>query len=540
MRSRPRAPWPTSLAGQFLALQLIVLLLVLAVTSVVSVRQSDADFRESRGSRLRAAAEHIANTPFVQRTIDSPDPPRSLELFIEGERIGSDASAVYLAERDGTVVAGPEGQSVGDRIDLTSSNVQEGRGWTGDVTERGHRSIAAQVPVIRLVGPTGEKQPRQVGIVMVTETYPSLRERFLQTLPDFAAFVAFGLALGIAGSWLLARLIKRRTRGLEPAEIGALADQREALLHSIREGVVAVGGDGTVTVLSDSARDLLGLPDGSLGRRLADLDLAPSVRDALMGDSDVHDAVMVVAGRVVVLNRNRVLYDGRQVGTVTTLRDRTELLAMESELSARQSVTETLRAQTHEFSNQLHTISGLVQLEEYAEVSRVIGTLTRRRAEISDFVTARLDDPAVAALLIAKTSLAAERAIDIALSDDALLPRLDPELSTDVGTVLGNLVDNAVDATAAASGARVDVHLRTEDDGTVLVRVADTGSGVPEEQVGEIFRRGWSTKPSDAVGRGVGLALVQLVCERRGGAVSVHNQGGAVFTARLPNPRGQQ
>ena len=540
MRSRARIPWPTSLAGQFLALQLIVLLLVLVVTSVVSVRQSDADFRDSRGSRLRAAAEHIANTPFIQRTIDAPDPPRSLGLYVEGERIGAGASAVYLAELDGTIVAGPEGQAVGHRIDLSSSDVQERRGWTGDVTEREHRSIAAQVPVIRLVGPAGQKEARQVGIVMVTETYPSLRERFLQTLPDFAAFVAFGLGLGILGSWLLARLIKRRTRGLEPAEISALADQREALLHSIREGVVAVGGDGTVTVLSDSARDLLGLPDGSLGRRLADLDLAPSVRDALMGDSDVHDAVMVVAGRVVVLNRNRVLYDGRQVGTVTTLRDRTELLAMESELSARESVTETLRAQTHEFSNQLHTISGLVQLEEYAEVSRVIGTLTRRRAEISDFVTARLDDPAVAALLIAKTSLAAERAIDIALSDDALLPRLDPELSTDVGTVLGNLVDNAVDATAAAGGTRVDVHLRTEDDGTVLVRVADTGRGVPEQQAGEIFRRGWSTKPSDAVGRGVGLALVQLVCERRGGSVSVHNDGGAVFTARLPNPRGGQ
>ena len=155
MRSRARIPWPTSLAGQFLALQLIVLLLVLVVTSVVSVRQSDADFRDSRGSRLRAAAEHIANTPFVQRTIDAPDPPRSLGLYIEGERIGADASAVYLAELDGTIVAGPEGQSVGDRIDLSSSDVQEGRGWTGDVTEREHRSIAAQVPVIRLVGPAG-------------------------------------------------------------------------------------------------------------------------------------------------------------------------------------------------------------------------------------------------------------------------------------------------------------------------------------------------------------------------------------------------
>ena len=105
---------------------------------------------------------------------------------------------------------------------------------------------------------------------------------------------------------------------------------------------------------------------------------------------------------MVVLNRNRVVNGGRQVGTVTTLRDRTELMAMQSELTARESITETLRAQTHEFNNQLHTISGLVQLEEYDEVSRVIGALTRRRAEINEAVTKQVEDPAVAALLIAK------------------------------------------------------------------------------------------------------------------------------------------
>ena len=46
---------------------------------------------------------------------------------------------------------------------------------------------------------------------------------------------------------------------------------------------------------------------------------------------------MVVGGRVVVLNRSLVVHRGRRVGTVTTLRDRTELLAMQSELSARQA-----------------------------------------------------------------------------------------------------------------------------------------------------------------------------------------------------------
>jgi sensor histidine kinase regulating citrate/malate metabolism len=328
-------------------------------------------------------------------------------------------------------------------------------------------------------------------------------------------------------------LIKRRTRGLEPAEIAALADQREALLHSIREGVVAVADDGTVTVLSDSARELLGLPTTALGRRVDELDLAAELRDALVGAEDLRDRVVVLSGRVVVLNRNRVLDRGRQVGSVTTLRDRTELLAMQSELTARESITETLRAQTHEFNNQLHTISGLVQLEEYDEVSRLIGALTRRRAEINEAVTKQVQDPAVAALLIAKVSLAAERGVTIELADADPLPRLDPELSADVGTVLGNLVDNAVDATVAAGGERIDVRV-VLDGHAVQARVADTGPGVPEAATDEIFRRGFTTKPTGVAGRGVGLALVQVVCERRGGRVSVHNDAGAVFTAVLP------
>ena len=113
----------------------------------------------------------------------------------------------------------------------------------------------------------------------------------------------------MAGSWLLARLIKRRTRGLEPAEIAALADQREALLHSIREGVVAVGTDGRVTVISDSARDLLGLPPDVEGRRARrPRRWSPGCATCCWTARDVRDEVLVVGGRgCVVLNRNRVL-----------------------------------------------------------------------------------------------------------------------------------------------------------------------------------------------------------------------------------------
>jgi sensor histidine kinase regulating citrate/malate metabolism len=524
--------WPATLAGQFLVLQLTVLLAVVAVASVVSVQQSDADFRDTRGARLRAAAEDMANTepvrdPFVDGTV--ADRRVSLISYTQRVRNNLQASGVYLADPDGVVLVSSDFVGRDRRIDLDDSTVQQGRTWTGDVDDFGERAIAAQVPII-------DEDLRLVGIAMVAQSYPSWGERVRSVLPDLLTFAGLGLGLGVAGSFLLSRLIRRRTRGLEPAAIAALADQREALLHAIREGVVAVSTDGTVTVFSDSARELVGLDGPVEGRRVEDLDLDPALRGLLTDDAEIRDHVVVLGDRVLVVNRNAVHEGGRRVASVTTLRDRTELLALQSELSARESITNTLRAQTHEFHNQLHTISGLVQLGEYDEVSRLVGTLSRRRAEISDAVTARVEDPAVAALLIAKTSLAAERGVDLVVTPDSDLPRLDPESSTDVGTVLGNLVDNAVDASVGVGGRSVEVALR-HDGGAVRLSVADTGPGVPPDLAAEIFRRGWSTKAPTVGGRGVGLALVQVVCERRGGAVAVRSGDGgtgAVFEADLP------
>jgi two-component system, CitB family, sensor kinase len=531
IRASGRVLGRPTLAGQFLALQATVLLIALAVASVVALRQGEADFRDERGAPLRAGAQDLANLAVVRAQVTTRPVPASLSAYAQQIQDRADATSVRVADLEGRVLFGSAPGDAGGRIPIRTATGDRGRTWTGDLDVDGEHSIAVQVPVF--APDQRNLPPRLVGIVMVADTYPSVADRARELLPDLVTFLGIGLGLGLLGAWLLARLIKRRTRGLEPDEIAALADQREALLHSIREGVVAVATDGTVTVLSDSARELVGLPESAIGRRIDELDLDSALREALVGDDEVQDRVLVLGGRVVVLNRNRVLDRGRQVGTVTTLRDRTELMAMQSELTARESVTETLRAQTHEFNNQLHTISGLVQLEEYDEVSRLIGALTRRRAEINEAVTKQVQDPAVAALLVAKVSLAAERGVEIALAGADPLPRLDPELSADVGTVLGNLVDNAVDATVAANGTRIDVRVAMEDGG-VVVRVADSGAGVPEGVAREVFRRGFTTKPGDASGRGVGLALVQVVCERRGGGVSVHNDAGAVFTAALP------
>jgi sensor histidine kinase regulating citrate/malate metabolism len=295
-----------------------------------------------------------------------------------------------------------------------------------------------------------------------------------------------------------------------------------------------------VTLVNDGACQLLGIPYDSTGRRLADLGLDPQLADVLTGRRTGTDQVVLVEDRVLTLNRNPVSSHGRVLGSVTTLRDRTELTTLRRELGVVRHATDTLRAQTHEFANQLHVISGLVQLREYDEVVGFIDAVSRGRAELDEDVTSRVADPALAALLVAKASLASERGVELRFADGARLGRIDDALSVDLTTVVGNLVDNALDAVGsgrggdAPPGGWVQVDLR-EDGDDIVVEVRDSGPGVAPGIAGQVFDRGFSTKRSDdAVGRGFGLALTGLVCRRRGGEVQVHNDQGAVFTARLP------
>jgi PAS domain S-box-containing protein len=353
-------------------------------------------------------------------------------------------------------------------------------------------------------------------------------------------YLGLGAALGLVASWLLSRRIKRHTRGLEIAEIAGLADHREALLHSIREGVVAVNNDGHITVLNDSAQELLGISVDAVGRRVSDVGLDPAVVQFLLSgddsrDPDRTDTVIATRTRMLALNRRSATSDGERIGTVTTMRDSTELAALQGQLSSHKSVTDTLRAQTHEFANQLHTISGLVQLGEFDAVRDLVGNLTRRRAEISDAVTQRISDPAVAALLIAKTTLAAEGGVALEIDPTSKLSALPPALATDVITLLGNLVDNAVDVSVGASPAKVTVTINDTDDGLTIL-VSDSGPGVPEHLREEIFARGVTSKPDVPGGRGIGLALVRLVTAQHGGTVEVSDgaEGGARFRISLP------
>jgi two-component system CitB family sensor kinase len=516
-----------SLAGQFLVFQLLVVAVVLAAVAAVSVAQSTREFREVRGQRMIAVAENLASTPIVRDRYADPFAAKYLAPDLDRAVALSGARLVELIGPDGLVRASSEPSRVGHRVDFGHSRVVTGRAWSGDLDVEGAHSLVGQVPVLSTDGAV-------LAVVSVSEPYPSLWQSLSGAGERLLIYLGLGAALGVLASWLLSRRIKRHTRGLEVTEIAGLADHREALLHSIREGVVAVNTDGVITLLNDSAQELLGVSAEAVGRRADSVGLDPAVEEFLLSGEDGRDVVIATRTKVLALNRRAASTRGERIGTVTTMRDSTELASMQGQLSSHKSVTDTLRAQTHEFANQLHTISGLVQLGEYDSVRDLVGTLTRRRAEISDAVTRRIADPAVAALLIAKTSLAAESGVALIIDERSHLAALGPALATDVITVLGNLVDNAVDVSEGSDRAAVTVMVNDADG--LTISVADSGHGVPEHLRESIFARGVTSKPDVPGGRGIGLALVRLVSAQLGGSVTVSDgpDGGAVFEVRLP------
>ncbi|MGW4664969.1 ATP-binding protein [Streptosporangium sandarakinum] len=531
---RSRGP---TLAGELLALQLVIVVVVLFAVGAISFAQSEATFDRVEGRRVTALAEQLSWNPLVRNQIDQPAPAEVLAPLVQSTLTESGVTSVAIADVGGRIVGSSDTTLLGTPLPLSAPGAARTRGWSGYLSVGGNRELVAQVPVL---GAEPKNHGRHLGTVMIGVAAPTAWQRLVGASSYLLVHLGVASALGVLGSWLLARRIKRQTLGMEPREIAGLAEHREAMLHGIAEGVVALDPHLRLTLVNDMGRTLLDLPGHCVGMTLPALGVEGRLYDVLAGSEEARDEIVIHRGRVLVMNRMSVVKDGRRLGSVTTLRDRTELAQLERELGSFRSSTELLRAQAHEFANQLHVISGLIQVDEYDEVVRYIRALRKHRESLDLALATRVRDNAVAALLTAKSALAAERRVELRLSDRTTLDRLDPVDAADVATVTGNLVDNAieaaVDAACATGGepeAWVEVELR-QDASSVEIVVRDSGPGVAPELAREVFTRGFTTKAALGGERGIGLALTQLVCRRRGGEVAVTNTAdGAMFTARM-------
>ncbi len=516
-----------ALASQLLLLQLAVIVATVVVGSLISLWLVRAQLDQQYAEKCLAIAGAVAADPTIRNAFSDADPARTIEPIAEAVRRSSGASFVVVANREGVRYSHPNPSQIGKHVSTDPSPALAGRPWVGVQTGTLGRSVRGKVPIFDVGG-------NVIGMVSVGFLEQQVSARLLSGLPAITVTVALALGLGVTGSLILARRLKRQTFGLEPNEIAALLEQREAMLHGIREGTLATDREDRITLVNDEGRRLLGLDESCMGRRPAEVLPPGRLRDVVAGRLRGPDQVVLAGERVLVANWMPVQIRGQRIGSVITLRDRTELDGLLRELHNIRGLSDALRAQAHEFSNKLHTVAGLIELGHHQDALRFVTETSLVHQELIEFVSARVRTPVLAALLLAKAAVASERGIQFGLTDDTLLTE-DLGDAHDLATVAGNLIDNAVEAVGGGPGGRIKVGVRA-DPAAVRITVRDSGPGVDPRLVEEIFRDGFTTKASGSTSRrGLGLALVRQLVLRRGGEVQVRNDHGAVFTARIPH-----
>ncbi|KOX46890.1 MULTISPECIES: ATP-binding protein [Streptomyces] len=523
---RLRLGLPRRVFSQVLLMQLAIAAGVAVLATGLFLAPLGDQLDDQAMRRALAIAQTTAQQPQVVQDLRTTRPTADGPVQQEAERVRRATRAEYVVvmDRAGVRWSHPDPERIGEVVSTDPGEALAGR----EVMEIDNgtlgRSARGKVPL-------RDSEGRIVGAVSVGIAYDSVRARLIHAIPGLFAYAGGALAVGALASWIISRRVQRQTRDLAFSDIAGLLAEREAMLHGIREGVVALDRGGRVRLLNDEAQRLLGIGGEAVGRFPDEALGAGRTADVLAGRVTGTDLLTVRGQRVLVANRMPT-DDG---GAVATLRDRTELEQLGRELDSTRGLIDALRAQDHEHANRMHTLLGLLELEMYDDAVEFVGEVVGDHRVTAEQITERLRDPLLAALLVGKATVAAERGVTLWVSDRTRLP----DRLVDPGglvTIVGNLVDNALDATAGTPHARVEVELRAEGRAVTLT-VRDTGPGVPADRRELVFTAGWSTKEAPAHReRGIGLPLVRRLAERQGGSATVGKAygGGAEFVVVLP------
>jgi two-component system CitB family sensor kinase len=535
MRSMVRG-W--SIAARLFALQVIFIALLTGAATIWLSTDARTDVERDAAARSMVVATSVAVNPFVVDAVTTVDPSRALQPYALDVMDTTSTDFITIMAPDRTRFTHPDPDEIGREFRGTIAPALRGESFTETYT-------GTLGPSVRAVVPIEDASGEVVAIVAAGVTVDAISTIFGSRLSIVLVAAAVTLVLGAVAAWLLSRYLRRVTWGRGAEEMSRMFAYYEGVLHSVREGLVLVDDRARVVLYNDQAAEMLGLPFERPVEPLPvqRLDLPTPLATLLAGGDRAVDELFVTATHVLVVNQEATVSavgagPARLLGTVTTLRDHTDLQALTGELQTMRTLSDALRSQAHEFANRLHTIVALIELDRPREALEFAADELDLGQELADRLVSSLGEPVLTALLLGKTAQARERGITLELTvgDDVGAVGIP---STELVTIVGNLVDNAMDAVSpdlAGDGTRmrpgiVSVDIRRVDE-RIEFTVADNGDGMADVDLA--FRRGYSTKRAGVGGRGLGLALVGQSVRRLGGTIEVHNDGGAVVVVDLP------
>nr|WP_245827623.1 sensor histidine kinase [Paenisporosarcina indica] len=485
------------------------------------------------GNRALNIAVTTANRPDVIVGFANEDPSIVLQPIAETVRELSGAEYVVIGNDEGIRYAHPVPERIGQKMvgDDNERALINGDSYISEAT-------GTLGPALRGKAPVKNEYGEIVGIISVGFLKDEISHTFFEYVDSIVIIVVLAIILGVIGSTILARSIKKVLFNLEPAEIAQLFTERNSLIESVREGIIMVDQEARISMMNQAAYETLSLPEDIplIGRHIEEVLPNTLLPKVLLTGEKQFDRTMEIRGKKAIVNRIPILVGKEVVGAVSSFRLQSDFDQLTTELSQVKQYTEALRAQTHEYKNFLYTISGLIQLNSLDEALYLIHDETQEHQSLIQFVTKRLQDPYLGGLVIGLFNRARELKVRFILDEDSLLQNLPKHLEKSLFvSIIGNLVTNAFEAIEHLAESDRMVRLFIHDNGQeILLEVEDSGSGLSPDLQDFIFKSRISTK--DGHDRGYGLVKVAKNIRDLNGVVTIENGdlGGALFVISIP------
>ncbi|MBR8659059.1 MULTISPECIES: sensor histidine kinase [Brevibacillus] len=487
---------------------------IIIVGSIIRLTEAEL------GQRLMTTARTVAEIPLIQKSIREPDGWRTIAPTARRIRIVNDVTYVVvmdmnrvrysdpLDERIGTVFLGKDAEEAF----AEHTYIRKVRGELGT-------ALRAYVPIMNT-------DHQQVGVVMVGHLLPSIPQILYDQRENIAITFFLSLLFGIWGSYRLARHMKRQMLNLEPEELARMLVERTATFHAMREGVIAIDTQERITIVNDKAKQIFNIEDDVLGRPIREVIPDTALPEVLEKQQNFYDHELHVGGALIWSNRFLIRTDGKVVGALAIFQDRTEVARMAEELTGVKAFVDALRVQNHEYMNKLHTIAGLLQLNQKEKALQYLFEISEQQEELTAFLSAKITDESVSGLLLGKVSRGKELGIRLVIDRRSNLERFPPYMDHhNFVLILGNLIENAFDALEQTDKHDKEVYVSIEqDDDICSILVEDNGIGMDDETRRRMLERGFSTKAGK--NRGLGLYLVQQLVAKGRGELSCQSQPG--------------
>ncbi len=502
---------------------LVAALLGLVMTFNVAHRAQNQEYL----TRALTLAKSVSVMPDVIELIQNGDPKHDLPplALLIAKRTG--ASYIVFTDKDGVRLSHPNPALIGKKVEDAQATLA---GASKTSFHPGSLGLSAngRTPVFNSEG----KVIGMVSAGFLTKTFAdevsSLRNSFI--------YLGFGIIfLGFIIAEILARKLRNRRIENELEETKIKYQERDAMLHAIKEGVITLTTDRKIILINDEAMRLLDLKKSVVGQAIDAVLPQGRLLDLLEGETPQGDDEIVLNENFSLrISARPVRQFGRNIGSVITLRDRTEHIGLLRELDSVTNLTNALRAQQHEYANRIHTITGLVELGRVDEAKEYLGEIATVDADLAEKLNDKIANQTVTALLLAKVAIAREKGVKLVIDPKSSLDDISLDLNAQI-TVIGNLIDNALDSVAGKPGALVSLTIETSHSKTKIITVRDNGSGLPEPRPDIVFEDGFSTKMvGKSSHRGLGLAIVSRLVKQAGGSITCYNNQGAVFIVDIP------